>query len=240
MLGCLSPDSRLLALSTLSITGEQSSQPVQRFDLSLWDLVTGRERRRLELPGGTELSVFSGLAFSPDGRHLAVARSLNTQGDVRVCNVATGEVVLTRSLPGTTVGDPAYSADGRLIAVGVATTAEVNFIRVFDSSRGNELSSLAGHRFRIQKLAFSPDGRRLASAAKSGAHAAEIKIWDTAGGGELLTLQANSSGSLMNDSLAFSPDGERLFYIPGGQGRSAELQVWDARPLAQESAAPGQ
>ena len=34
----------------------------------------------LELPGGSEPNVISGLAFSPDGRHLAVARSLNTPG----------------------------------------------------------------------------------------------------------------------------------------------------------------
>jgi WD40 repeat protein len=123
-----------------------------------------------------------------------------------------------------------------LLAVGTTTHTETSVIKVLDASSGNELCSLAGHRFSIQKLIFSPDGRRLASSAKAWSRAAEIKLWDLEGGGELLSMQGKSTGTLTNDSLAFSPDGERLYYIPGGRGRDAEMQVWDAAPLGDDSA----
>jgi serine/threonine protein kinase/WD40 repeat protein len=232
----LSPDGRLLAISTVSLTGDNPERAMRLVEVSVWDLASGREQRKLDFPSESEQPWVSGLAFSPDGRRLAAGCTFNLKGELRVWDIATGSVILKRSLAGNCNGSPAYSVDGRLLAVGMATTTEAVVVNVLDASSGKDVCVLAGQRFPIQKLIFSPDGRRLASSAKAWSPAAEIKLWDLAGGGEMLSFQSKSTGTLANDSLAFSPDGRRLFYIPGGSGRDAEMRVWDARPIGDESA----
>ena len=66
----LSPDGRLLALATLVHAPDSTRKPPAG-QLALLDLATGRERWKLDLPGGSGMGSISGLAFSPDGRRLA-------------------------------------------------------------------------------------------------------------------------------------------------------------------------
>jgi WD40 repeat protein len=132
------------------------------------------------------------------------------------------------------VSEPAYSRDGKRLAVAVGSWGGEWTIKVLDAESGEELHALAGHRFPVWKLAFSPDGRRLASSSAQPPHPTEVKLWDVPDGRELVTFQTTESGTIQNNSLVFSPDGHRLFYIPGGARRDAEVQVWDATPLTDE------
>ena len=178
--------------------------------------------------------------FSPDGRKLAVVDRSRSGNTLRVFDATTGEIVLTRALPGSPLPTFAlrYSPDGMLLALGTDEASRSPEIKVLDASDGRELKSLTGHRFTIVDLAFSPDGRRLASAAMAlGAGTrgvdSEVKLWDLATGRDLLTFAAG-----INPKLAFSPDGFRLSCISDVATKVAEVQIWDATPLPDDPSDP--
>ena len=212
--------------------------------VSAWDPETGRERLHLDLPHPTTL------AFSPDSRRLAGGPSSAVigrdegEGELRVWDAKTGEVVLTRKLARGLTAPPAYNGSGTLLALAVGAVGDAGVIHVLDVASGQERLSFSGHLYTIEKLAFSSDGRRLASLASFPMQAAEVKLWDFEGGREILTLQTTrrdliGSSGLGSSGLAFSHDGYRLFFVPGGaRRRDAEVQVWDATPLPEGIISP--
>jgi RNA polymerase sigma factor (sigma-70 family) len=114
---------------------------------------------------GRPMRAVTALAFSPDGKVLAVALSA---GEVCLLDAATGkERGRFTAVPndGLTSNYPlhatalAFSADGQWLAVGGGD----GFLRVFEVSTRRELHRLHGHEDQTQALAFSADGRRLVS-----------------------------------------------------------------------------
>ncbi len=206
--------------------------------VSVWYLETGLERLHIDVPHATIL------AFSPDGRQLAGGLSpawggMGGNGELRVWDAATGEVILSRKFTNGLVSSVAYNSDGTLLAVAVGSVGDAGVIKVLDARTGHERLSIAGHRYMIWKLAFSPDGRRLASLASFPMRVAEVKLWDLVGGREMLNVETTGvdligSSGLGYSGFAFRPDGQRLFYIPGGSYHDAEVQIWDATPIPEE------
>ncbi len=234
-----SPDGRRLAATWRVWNDSQPDRKRWEHWISIWDLETGRERLHLGVPHAATL------AFSPDGRRLAVGLSSawssqpGQESELQVWDAETGEPILTRKFATGLADQVAYNGDGTLLAVAVGNVGDAGVIRVIDAQSGRDRLSFAGHRYMIWGLAFSPDGRRLASLASFPMQVAEVKLWDLAGGRELLTLKPPGvdlvgSNGLGNSGFAFSPDGHRLSYLPGGPRREAEVQVWDATPLADE------
>jgi WD40 repeat protein len=89
-------------------------------DLCIWNLATGKRTRRIPLTGPVERRDGPRLAWSANGRSLAVA--LLTDDPIRLIEVATGQV--RREFRGH-AGDVlclAFSPDGRLLATGSADT----------------------------------------------------------------------------------------------------------------------
>jgi WD40 repeat protein len=82
-------------------------------DVVLWDLTTGKQRYRLAAEVSRDRSAH--LAFSPDGRALAVG-GLAGQKDVLVYEAATGLLRLRLSGHAGTVNGLAFSPDGRWLA----------------------------------------------------------------------------------------------------------------------------
>jgi WD40 repeat protein len=146
----------------------------------VWDLAKGVHLRRLDPPAGAMNfnAVGERLAFSPDGRLLAVMEHINTldSGHIVLWNLAAGkELRRFHALGALTV---ALSPDGQVLA-----TAGHEGGTLWDVATGYELSRLEAPEADIWHLAFSPDGRSLAG----GCHiwkATErgVCLWETATG----------------------------------------------------------
>ncbi|HKQ76165.1 MAG TPA: WD40 repeat domain-containing protein [Blastocatellia bacterium] len=194
-----SPDGRTLA-GAQSMLKERTRQ--RKGDLTIttliyfgevlvWDAQTGAVQIRLNDEDGPAWA----LAFSPDGKWLAVAtgptpEEKNCKG---VCPAfgeitlwETGSWKLTRRLRGSSapIRALAFSPDGQLIAGGAglmdggrgpSVEEEFKFeVFLWDVATGELKQKFPGHTNSITSLAFSPDSHLLASAG----HDRTLKIWD--------------------------------------------------------------
>jgi WD40 repeat protein len=125
------------------------------------------------------------LAFSPDGKALAVARDAGT-ADLFELNKSSVARTLQPS------ENPAAVLD--LTAGHGENSSEASAESSSDDNSENSTEMTA--------LAFSPDGRIVATASNDGT----ARLWETATGRELLTVQHGSHVV----SVTFSPDGTRL------------------------------
>ncbi len=163
----------------------------------------------ISLPDGsvTELPAFGkrieGLAFSPDGRLLAI--SSHADG-VSLWNVESGTVgsggggteVRRLSVPSGPWG-VAFSTDGARLFV----STQSGLLEAFDITTGDRLASQQGHQRLAPGLAVSPDGRLVATGGEEGL----IKLWDAQTVRTLAEFEPRVSTVVY---LAFSPDSRRL------------------------------
>ncbi|MBS1230943.1 MAG: repeat, subgroup, partial [Proteobacteria bacterium] len=128
------------------------------------------------------------LAFSDDGRHLAVAR----QGEVQLIDVERGRdaaIELRLDRPVTALR---LSHDGRVLA----TTAADRSVRLWTVADGQPLGLRSSHR-QAPSVAFSPDDRLLLVAERD-----RVSLWDIASGlprGEVKTAQGEGARLLIAD-----------------------------------------
>jgi WD40 repeat protein len=201
----------------------------RKLNVRLWS-VSDRRDLRAFLIGGSRETYISQLAFSRDGKVLAVAGN----GRLETWDVETGKLRQTfnHSVKGVFLGAvkrivggpdepgaitipddarcPVFSADGKkLFASGLES-----FIRVWDPATGKETAKLAGHRSRITHLVMSRDGKTLASGTFYG----EIKIWDVETHKEIASLDNDASVY----GLSLSADGKRLLST-----RGVDVSLWD-------------
>lgn len=136
------------------------------------------------------------MAFTPDGRTLAVV-DIEADGDqFRLLDAATGRTQRTIKLSAQFLSAFTFSPDGRTLATvsgsrGSVTTWDVRTGRLQDSFR------VEGE---VASLAFSPDARTLAASGPRG-----VQLWDLAISQNRLTLPTRSP-----EAVAFSPDGRTL------------------------------
>jgi WD40 repeat protein len=216
-----SPDGRFLAGRSAEGT------------IKLWDAKTYQEARTLE--GSAQYDC--GPVFSPDSRRLVSGlRGVihpgpprrvrgGSQADyVKVWDVETGKemLALPPPLPNLTLGDVAFSRDGRIVAsVG-------NKVKVWDATTGEVLpfGEVPANR---GVFALGPGGDRLATVVDG-----EVKIWDARTAQEVLTLRGPPIEVVRG--LAFTPDGTRLVM---NHALPEKIVVWDGSPMPQEGHGPG-
>jgi len=204
-----SPDGKTLASSGGGYRG--GGRPVIGLgQVKLWDVA-----QQKELPFLTEtFGMVGDLAFSPDGKALAVKAS---ETSARLLDVRTGkDAVILPSVYKDLLAALAFSPDGKTLAGGYADKT----VRLWDTATGEEKAALRGQTNMVTALAFAPGGLELASGAQHG----ELRFWDLAAG----TVRAFSNGTKEIGALVYSPDGKTLFAAASGADRSAEISVLDA------------
>ncbi len=163
-----------------------------------------REDHRFAQP-----SWVTSVAFSPDGKAIAVGAGDNT---VRVLEAVTGHEIAVLHGHGGWVSSVAFSADGRQLVTGAGDRTA----RVWDTLTGKSRAVLAGHDSDVESVAFSPDGRLVVT----GADDMTVRLWDAATGKERAVLRGHSGGV---HAVAFSPDGRSV--ASGSEDRT--LRLWD-------------
>ncbi|HYO38719.1 MAG TPA: BTAD domain-containing putative transcriptional regulator [Nocardioidaceae bacterium] len=155
-------------------------------------------------------------AFSPDGRHLAVASS--GPGKVHVFHLGTRRRVLSF---GETEGirDLAWSPDGRRIAVATSNSDA----GVYDARTGRLQLVTPAHTGPANGVAWSPDSKLLATAADDGT--ARVYAVEERTARERIRLAAHDMRNGVR-SVAFSPDGGQLMT---SDWAITSVKVWDVR-----------
>ena len=100
------------------------------------------------------------------------------------------------------VGALAWSADGKILAVGT-----YRVVKLFNPETGELIRELPGHGDVVHDLEFSADGTLLAAAGGPPSQQGEIKIWNVATGQNTLTIVGHNDYIY---SCAWSPDGKML------------------------------
>ncbi|NMG18472.1 NB-ARC domain-containing protein [Brasilonema bromeliae] len=149
------------------------------------------------------------VAFSPEGKVLAMG---DTNGDIRLYQVADGLPLLTCKGHANWVLSLAFSPDGTILASGSSD----NTVKLWSVGTGQCLQTLQGHNHEVWSVAFSPDGEVFAS----GSDDQTIKLWSVRTGECLKTFQGHANWVL---SIAFSPDGQTL--LSGSEDQTVKL--WD-------------
>ena len=156
-----SPDGRQAAVGEAGV--------VHLFDLAL-------KRERMAFPTGFP---DQRLAFSPDGRRLAVTGVWKSSA-VRVFDSETGALLQEMALPQTyATAAPTWHPDGERLAVGGANGR----VYLFHVPDRRMLAVLEGHAQDVIGAVFTPDGDHLLTASWDGT----ARLWEVATGRLLLT-----------------------------------------------------
>ena len=153
--------------------------------------------------GGSDRAV----AFSPDGKRLAVA----TGAGIWIYDAKTyREMALLAEHTGV-VRAVAFSPDGRTLASG----AQDETVKLWDLKTGH-VTTFAGHQRGVESVAFSPDGKMLAAGTES----STVNLWDAENGQNLATFKGHAFRIF---SVAFSPDGKTV--ASGAEDHT--IKLWD-------------
>ena len=184
-------------------------------NLVVWDVKTGKRLHSYFIQAAWIL----GVAYSPDGRRIAVATSGGGEPVMVFDANADREILRLKGVADARC--VTYSTDGKRLAA----SDKKGTVKVWDAATGDELLSLQKRDTCVNSVAFSPDGTQLATYATSGGG---VRVWNATTGKEIKHL-LNNTGNFSNavNSLhhaAFSPDGKRLAAC---DGLDDVVKVWD-------------
>lgn len=164
--------------------------------------------KQLWNPVPDEATALAPVAFSPDGKLLALA----TGPTVVLWDAATGKEIHTLKGHSAAVAGIAFRPDGKAIA----TASLDSTVRLWDTAAGTETRKIEGHKEAVFAVAFSPDGKLLAS----GGQDKIVRLWQVADGSEVRQMPGHQH---FVHALAFTPDGKTL--ASGGKDRV--IRLWD-------------
>ncbi len=155
--------------------------------------------------------VISDIAYSSDGKTVAVASSLGIsirQSDTldELSYVETG---------GIYVYNVAFSPDGKSIAAGL----DDKTAKIWNISDGSLLKTFEGHTGYVRSVAFSPDGTMLAT----GSGDKTANVWNISDGSIVTTVKGHT---LLITAVLFSPDGQFIF-TGSADGTVRKTQISD-------------
>jgi RNA polymerase sigma factor (sigma-70 family) len=199
------PGGRTLAVVAISRNCELVAATFDRPTIQIWNVATGKELAPVSVAGNF---LTGALAFSPDGKQLAIA---NLFGTIRLWDISAGKVAheLGR-IWGAAAVNPlgshplAYSPDGKtLVSVKSYFPEENAEVKFWDPQAGRELRRIAVQGG-VGTPVFAPDGKLLAFPT------AQSEVWLLrTDSGEVLQKWKAPVGNW--SSVAFSADSARLF-----------------------------
>jgi WD40 repeat protein len=214
--------------------------------LRLWDLASGRERRRWH---GTREANYHRLTFSPDGKTVAAATTWYNEIFIHLWDT-TAPTERRRRIEGSRpeLWDIVFSPDGRTLATAsddpserAGADRETGSIQLWDIASARELRRFPIEGFGVRSVAFSRDGKRLFA----GVTDRTIRAFDLATGrettprlGQEHAIPPRVKGGAIPvareeiNCLEFSPDGSilastTLSTASAGPRALAEIHLWD-------------
>jgi eukaryotic-like serine/threonine-protein kinase len=175
-------------------------------NLHVWNLISGAHIQSVPTGEPNSTALLFAMSFSPTDRIVAWTGC----SSFGILNYQSGQ---SKSFPLSRQGsysDPAFSPDGRELAVAGATN-----ILILDMAT-RELRPFAASDNTVYGLAFSPDGTLLASVDNRGT----LILRDGASGHQIAKVPAHSSGAF---NVSFSPDGRLL----ATSGLDTTGKLWD-------------
>jgi WD40 repeat protein len=165
------------------------NEPGQLF---LWDLRLAKAIEKTVLPKGERVTF---LAFSPDGKQLAVIREKTDEILLYSQGLRNPRVLKKHTLAAWSA---AFSNDGSILA----TASMDDKVLLWRTDIGEIVGSLEGHKEGVSGVAFSPDNRTLAALCGN----RSVKLWNVSTRREV----ANLPFDRMSAYVDFSPDGSTL------------------------------
>jgi WD40 repeat protein len=166
------------------------------------------------------------LAFSPDGKVLAIATTDRREHSyLHFLDTATPGITRTVQFKNVEIASLAYSPDGKMLALGTGPLNASGHkekqpgeyrLLVWHAGEGNAFDASSGHDWNINALAFSPSGKLIATAGDD----LTIRWWEAATGKPVAVCQGHKDKIT---SLAISPDGKTM--ISGCQ--DGMILFWD-------------
>ena len=200
------PDGKTLASSSFDGT------------IRIWDVAKKATIRRMDCKGDQ-------IAFSPDGKKLAVAE----RAYIRFFDPASGELLLEITNTGGWLESLSFSPDGKTLAVAGGSSA----IQLWDTTTGKEVLPHDGHLDAVGDVVFSADGKTLASRGGD----RTVRLWDLAALKQKRVLSIGPGRFFGHEEdfirstrcLAFTPDGKKVACTGGhwGFGDPPNGCLWD-------------
>ncbi len=205
-----SPDGQLLVLRGISGIYANDQGTPSSFDICVISSVDGRLVQRIQV--GSDVSSRTTALFLPDGQHV-VAAVHNDQGEtsqVRIFDIASGQVSQSYNSQGGSIISMALSGDGQWLAL-----AEQGGVQVIGLEGGSG-TWISGSGQPFNTLAFSPDGMALVLGTQDG----RVSLWQVPNGVQvwenaslkLMNLEFGEQESTISD-LTFSPDGNKIYSL---------------------------
>jgi WD40 repeat protein len=179
----------------------------------------------------------SSMAFTPDGKVLAVADGYNISmwdmtnrsAPARVASIPVSDY---ESSVATSIE---FSPNGRILAAGTNSGGTTLLFDVGDPSQPHQVGMLPANSSQILWASFAPDGRTLATAGMDNS----IMLWDVSDPRTPIRYAVLKNSDLQNLYMVFSPDGRSL--AAGGSlgvSPSRTITFWDTTVPAEITADP--
>jgi len=179
---------------------------------TLWNTESGLRKSQLK----TSIHPALCLAFSPDGRYLAVGGGSHTADaregfDIEIWDLAAHRRKTTLEGHHSDVNSIVFSSDGHLLVSG----SKDQTVRIWDTDTGRTIRVLRHHRRPVTAVAFSPDYAILATSS-----ARTIKLLNRDDWSLRTVFRYPGHGIT---SFAFAPEGGTL----ASAGADGSVRIWD-------------